>query len=214
MSALITIDHVRKAHGAVVALDDVSVSIDRGEYVAIVGPSGSGKTTLLSLMGGLDRPTSGSVHAFDQPLSTLSTSAVTRIRARHMGFVFQLFHLIPYLSVLDNVRAVPAATADRAQAVLTELGLADRLRHRPGQLSVGERQRVGLARALVSAPDVILADEPTGNLDPAAESEVSRVLDAYHAQGGTVVLVTHSDTMAARAGRTIRLEAGRCVETT
>jgi len=209
---MIRFENVTKRHGSVVALDETSFTVERGEHVAVVGASGSGKTTLLSLIGGLLRPSSGAIHVLDRAITDLGASELARLRAEHIGFVFQTFHLIPYLDVLNNVRAALTATDERARALLSELGLEDRLEHRPGQLSVGERQRVGLARALVSEPDLILADEPTGNLDPDSESEVCRILEDYHSRGGTVMVVTHSEPVAERAGRCIRLEAGRCVE--
>ncbi|MBN8249814.1 MAG: ABC transporter ATP-binding protein [Verrucomicrobia bacterium] len=200
--------------GALTALEDVTFAADRGELVVIQGPSGSGKTTLLLTLGGLLRPDAGTMQVDDQDLYALSTAARSRFRARTIGFVFQLFHLVPYLSVLDNVLAglpgsVDGAARRRTAALLEELGLTARLAHRPATLSAGERQRTALARALVKEPAVILADEPTGNLDPENAALVFRRLDAFRREGGVVVAVTHGQDAAPHATRTLRLERGR-----
>lgn len=211
--AMVEVDSISHRHrhrgGDVTALTDVSLTIDRGEHVAITGPSGSGKTTLLHLLGLLARPTAGSIRMLDRDCTALSGSEANRFRAAHIGFVFQLFHLVPYLDAIENVIAGrDRLDRDRARQLLDQLGLGERLRHRPGELSVGERQRVAIARALLPEPELILADEPTGNLDPAAEDEVSRALEDYHGAGGTVIVVTHSEPVAARAQRVVRLRDG------
>jgi putative ABC transport system ATP-binding protein len=206
----------RSAKGDVRALDGVSLEIAAGEFVAVRGHSGCGKSTLLALVGGLALPTSGSVEVLGQRVSSLSASQRAAFRARHVGFVFQLFHLLPYLSVLDNVLvaanngAREKARAD-ARSLLEQFGLADRLTHKPAELSAGERQRVAMARALLNRPALLLADEPTGNLDPKNALSVLELIAAYHREGGTVLLVTHDEQAAARAARTIELEHGRIV---
>jgi len=203
------------------ALDDVQLRVAAGEFVAIVGPSGSGKSTLLCAIGGMQRPDSGSVLLDDTDVYGLSSGNRARLRRDRVGFVFQTFNLIPFLTCLENV-ALPAilaaehkvrATA-RATEQLEQLGLGERLHHRPARLSVGERQRVAIARALINHPDVVLADEPTGNLDPATGAEVVDLLCKINAEGQTIVMVTHDMSIAARAGRTVTLEAGRVLAST
>jgi len=206
----------RSPGGALTALEDVTFTADRGELVVIQGPSGSGKTTLLLTLGGLLRPDGGTVQVDGQDLYAMPQAARSRFRARTLGFVFQLFHLVPYLSVLDNVLAglpgsVDGAARRRATGLLEDLGLAARLAHRPSALSAGERQRTALARALVKHPAVILADEPTGNLDPDNAALVFRRLDAFRREGGVVVAVTHGSDAAPHATRTLRLERGQLV---
>lgn len=216
-AALIHLEHVtklyRKATGDVRALDDVSLSIDSGEFVAVRGPSGSGKSTLLALVGGLDRPTTGSVTVAGNKLAELSPADLGAFRARYVGFVFQMFHLLPYLNVLDNVLvAAPGgdgALRRRAGEMLERFQLQQRLTHRPSELSAGERQRVAIARALLNQPPLLLADEPTGNLDENNAAAVLDILAEYHAQGGTVLLVTHDAAAACRATRVIALSSGR-----
>lgn len=200
--------------GDVRALDDVSLRIAAGEFVAVCGPSGCGKSTLLSLVGGLAQPTAGKVIVAGQPISAMSPGQRAAFRAENLGFVFQLFHLLPYLTVLDNVRlaATPRtqATADaRAEELLVRFGLGDRLYHRPGELSVGQRQRVAMARALLNRPRLLLADEPTGNLDLENAAAVLDLLSEYQAEGGTVLLVTHEAYAAERAARQIKMCEGR-----
>lgn len=203
------------AAGAVVrAVDNVTLSIPRGEFVAIRGPSGCGKSTLLSLAGGLDWPTSGRIRVADCELATIPTGQRARFRAEKIGFVFQTFHLLPYLNVVENVlvAALPGqATAARQRAgeLLERFGLGHRLRHRADQLSVGERQRVAIARALLNRPEVLLADEPTGNLDPDSARATLETLRDFQQQGGTVLLVTHDDTAAGFAHTVVRMKAGR-----
>ena len=203
----------------VYALDDVSLQVGAGEFAAVQGPSGCGKTTLLLLVGGLLQPDSGTVQVGGQELYAMPLERRARFRAAQIGFVFQQFHLIPYLTVRDNVlaptMALPAADArSRAEELLERFHLTARAAHTPGELSTGERQRVARARSLLHRPRLILADEPTGNLD---EQNAAIVLDAladFAAQGGTVLLVTHDRSAAERAARTVRLEAGRLVADT
>lgn len=206
----------RTAHGEVRALDRVSLRIGEGEFVAIRGPSGSGKTTLLLVAGGLTLPTEGDAIVAGRALKSLSRAERARFRASEIGFVFQTFHLLPYLNVVDNVLTAALdgrrreATA-RAELLLERFGLAERRRHRPGQLSAGERQRAALARAMLNEPRILLADEPTGNLDPENGRIVLDLLGQYNREGGTVLLVTHEEEAASRAARCIRMERGRVV---
>ncbi|MCO6459672.1 MAG: ABC transporter ATP-binding protein [Pirellulaceae bacterium] len=204
----------RSARGEVRALDDVTLDVPTGQFVAVRGPSGCGKSTLLSLIGGLALPTSGEVEVAGQRISTLGPSQRAEFRATKLGFVFQMFHLLPYLNVLDNVLAgaMSGQARDcepRARELLGRFGLEPRLTHRPGQLSAGERQRVAMARALLNRPPLLLADEPTGNLDPDSAEALLDLLGEFHRDGGTILLVTHDDRAAARAERTVALAAGR-----
>lgn len=208
----------RAPGGEVAALDGVSLSISRGEFVVIHGPSGCGKSTLLLVMGGMQRPGSGRVVLNGTDLYALSGSARNRLRSTTVGFVFQLFHLIPYLTVRENILAgLPvsgetASLAAKVDELIARLGLASRSASRPGTLSAGERQRVAMARALIKRPALILADEPTGNLDPENAAEVFRHLAEYQKAGGTVVVVTHGGDAARHAGKTIHMKAGRIVQ--
>jgi putative ABC transport system ATP-binding protein len=200
----------------VVALAGVSLEVREGEKLAIMGPSGSGKTTLLSILGCLDRPTRGE-HLFDgRRVEGLSDDELSRLRNRAIGFVFQSFHLIPQLTVAENVEtpllyegAPPGEWRPRALGALERVGLAARADHRPSELSGGEAQRAAIARALVTEPRLLLADEPTGNLDSATGEEIAALLDELHARGRTVVIVTHNETLARRAERVVRLRDGR-----
>ena len=205
------------ADGDVHALRGVSLSIDRGESVAITGPSGCGKTTLLQLLGGLDKPTEGEVFFEDNPLGQLDLDA---FRARRLGFVFQSFHLLPTLSALENVQ-VPmfegslrrSERVDRARELIARVGLSHREHHRPRHLSVGERQRVAIARALANNPTMILADEPTGNLDSQTQGEILELLSRLRRELDlTLVTVTHSQEVALAADREIKIRDGRIVE--
>lgn len=201
--------------GEVQALAGVTLWIDRGEFVAVVGPSGSGKSTLLFAMGGLATPTSGHVFLGETRVYDLDREARAALRRTEVGFVFQTFNLVPYLTCLENV-ALPALLAGRgradamaaAEAVLERLGMTARRHHRPAQLSVGERQRVGIGRALVNGPRVLLADEPTGNLDPDNAGQVLDVLLDLNRGGQTIVMVTHDLRLAEQAGRIVRLRSG------
>ncbi len=195
------------------ALVDVNLDLARGEFVALCGPSGSGKSTLLLALGGMLTPTSGRVRFDGQDLYALSGSERRRIRRARLGFAFQSMHLVPYLSAQANVAlGDPGAGADRRSlSRLGELGLGERASHLPEQLSAGERQRVALARALAAEPEVLLADEPTGNLDPESAGLVCKQLTAYHDSGGTLLLVTHDAELARRAPRLLQLAEGRLV---
>jgi len=199
----------------VVALLGVSLRVAEGEKLAIMGPSGSGKSTLLSLLGGLDRPTTGEYLLDGEPLSTLDDDALSAIRNQRIGFVFQSFHLLPHLSVVENVETplvysrVPLGEwRPRAMRMLERVGLVARADHRPSELSGGEAQRAAIARALVTYPRLLLADEPTGNLDSATGEQIARLLDDLHAEGRTIVLVTHNESLGRRARRMIRLRDG------
>ena len=200
----------------ITSLDRFTAEVAEGEFVAVRGPSGSGKTTLLLTLGGMQRPSDGLVQLAGRDLYALSPAERARLRSSEIGFVFQMFHLVPYLDLLGNVLlACPgkpsAEVRQRAGGLMDELGLADRASHRPGELSAGERQRLAVARALLNRPKLILADEPTGNLDPENAAEVIRHLAEFHRGGGTVVLVTHGVAADAHADRTLRLEQGRLV---
>ena len=208
---------VTSPEGMLTILDDVSFQIAAGESVAVVGASGAGKSTLLALLAGLDEPSTGAVWLEGIELSALDEDGRAAARARHVGFVFQSFHLIPSLTALENVM-LPLELAGRADAragareVLRQVGLESRLRHYPRQLSGGEQQRVAIARAFVTRPSVLFADEPTGNLDTATGARVIQLLfDLNAAAGTTLVLVTHNRELAARCGRIIELDAGRLV---
>ncbi len=203
----------------VVALREVEFQIQPGEFVMVVGPSGSGKSTLLFTVGGMQRPTGGFVFLGDIDIYRLSPARRATLRRTRMGFVFQTFNLIPYLNCLDNV-AVPAVLAgetrrsaiERARVLLKRLGLANRVTHRPCELSVGERQRVALCRSLVNGPEVILADEPTGNLDGAMTDEVMQILHDLNARGQTIMMATHDLNLAEKGTRVIGLREGSVME--
>jgi len=213
---MITLNNVSKiypAHGSQVhALDEVSLQIDQGEFIAVCGHSGCGKSTLLSLIGGLALPTTGDVIVHGEEISQMPAGSRAAFRAAHIGFVFQMFHLLPYLNVYENVLTGAAnpddAVRGRAEHLLQKFGLADRMKHHPGELSAGERQRTALARALLNNPPLLLADEPAGNLDPVNAENVMTLLNDFHHDGGTILLVTHDMEAASRAGRTITLEKG------
>jgi putative ABC transport system ATP-binding protein len=206
----------RVAAQQVLALRGVSLNVSGGEYVAVLGPSGSGKSTLLTLLGGLDHPTTGSVSLLGQDLSALGDRALTRLRLERIGFVFQRFHLLPVLTALENItlpmaeRGVHRGARDaRARALLEYVGLADRASHRPSQLSGGEMQRVAIARALANEPALLLADEPTGELDAATGRDILKLFRRLNRDGMTLVVVTHDERLAADASRVIRMLDGR-----
>src|SRR3954447_2042688 len=213
MPSLVEAEALSRRFGALRALDELTLTIDEGEWVAITGPSGSGKTTLLNILSGLDHPTSGKVQVGGVDLAGLSRSELARYRQRTVGLVFQQFHLIPYLTALENVMLAQYvhSMTDRGEAeeALRRVGLGERLSHLPSQLSGGEQQRVCIARALINQPPLILADEPTGNLDAANEAIVMSLLADLHQRGHTLILVTHDASIASRANREIRLEHGR-----
>ena len=197
------------------ALDDISLSIAPGEWVAMMGPSGSGKSTMVNLIGCLDRPTSGEIWLDGQNVASLSASELNHVRAETIGFVFQQFHMIPYLTAVENVMLAQYfhSMTDEQEALvaLDRVGLKDRAGHLPSQLSGGEQQRVCIARALINDPKIVLADEPTGNLDAVNEEIVLRLLRELHQQGRTIVMVTHEADMARYAQRVIRFVDGRVV---
>lgn len=203
----------------VLALAGVDLHIGRNEYVALIGPSGSGKSTLMNIIGCLDSASEGRYILNGRDTSSLSEDELAAVRNREIGFVFQSFHLLPRQTALQNVmqplvyrRMPPAERRERAAEALRKVGLGDRLDHRPNQLSGGQRQRVAVARALVGEPSILLADEPTGNLDSRTSAEIMSLFDALHAQGQTVVVVTHEPDIAAHCRRTIRVFDGRVVE--
>jgi putative ABC transport system ATP-binding protein len=201
------------------ALRGVSVAIEKGEYVAIMGPSGSGKSTLMHILGCLDKPSTGSYVLNGEDVSKVAKGRLARIRGREIGFVFQSFNLLPRATLLRNVE-LPMLYAGygrkerrlRAMEALERVGLGDRLGHRPNELSGGQRQRAAIARALVNHPSLLLADEPTGNLDSKSGEDVMKLFDALNAEGHTVVLVTHEPDIAARARRIIRVVDGKIAE--
>jgi putative ABC transport system ATP-binding protein len=220
--SLLSLDHVTRTYdmGAVQvhALRAVSLDVDEGEFVAIVGPSGSGKSTMMSILGCLDRPTSGEYQLAGTPVASLSDDRLAAIRSRTIGFVFQSYNLLPRTSAIDNV-ATPLLYQGvsrrerqaRAREALERLGLGDRLRHEPRELSGGEQQRVAVARAIVTDPAVVLADEPTGNLDTASGRDVLEVLRGLNAGGRTVILITHDASVAGAARRQVHLRDGALV---
>ena len=214
---MIHLEEVTKTYktsdGPVHALGGISLDVEPGEFIAVRGPSGCGKSTLLTIVGGLGMPTSGQVSVAGEDLVRISPAARARFRARRIGFVFQTFHLLPYLTVLENVMAAAlpgdrAAARQRAEETLSQFQLADRIRHRPPQLSIGECQRVAIARAIINDPPLILADEPTGNLDPENSTGVLDLLSNLHDQGRTILLVTHQESAERYAKRRILLRDG------
>ncbi|MDP2170416.1 MAG: ABC transporter ATP-binding protein [Rhodocyclaceae bacterium] len=201
------------------ALHALDLTLESGEYVAIMGPSGSGKSTLLNLIGLLDRPNAGTYRFEGRDVTTLSADEQARVRRERIGFVFQSFHLVPRLTAAENITLPlmlagiePAERARRVKQALADFGLADRAEHRPDQLSGGQRQRVAIARATIMRPALILADEPTGNLDRATGEEVMRLLEVLNANGVTLVVVTHDAALGARARRQISMEDGSKVQ--
>ncbi len=212
MAPLVQIENLQKQFGNVRALDGVSFDVQAGEWIAIMGPSGSGKTTLINILGGLDTPTSGRAMVDGTDVARLDESGLARFRAEKIGFIFQQFHLVPYLTAVENVMLAQYfhSTTDEAEArgALGRVGLTDRVEHLPGQLSGGEQQRVAVARALINHPKLILADEPTGNLDEANEAIVLKLLRELHALGHTILMVTHATSIGQLADRRIELAHG------
>jgi putative ABC transport system ATP-binding protein len=212
VAPLVQIENLQKQFGNVRALDGVSFDVQGGEWIAIMGPSGSGKTTLINILGGLDTPTSGRAMVDGTDVARLDESGLARFRAEKIGFIFQQFHLVPYLTAIENVMLAQYfhSTTDEAEAreALGRVGLTDRVEHLPGQLSGGEQQRVAVARALINHPKLILADEPTGNLDEANEAIVLKLLRELHATGHTILMVTHATSIGQLADRRIELAHG------
>ena len=220
MPALIEIQDVHKIYDMgedkVRALDGVSLVIQEGEYVAIMGPSGSGKSTLMNLVGCLDTPTAGSYKLKGTEVAGMTDDELAAIRNGEIGFIFQTFNLLPRSDAVQNVElplvyaGVPRRERrERAQEALKAVGLGDRMHHRPNEMSGGQRQRVAVARALVNRPSILMADEPTGNLDSKTGDEIMNLMDQLHAQGRTIILVTHEEDLALRAARVVRLRDGR-----
>ncbi len=215
---VIRLDNITKRYrgrrGEVIALDAVNLAVREGEFVAIRGPSGSGKSTLLLTIAGMIHPTAGRALVSGTDIYGISGRQRARFRAANIGFVFQMFHLVPYLSVLENV-ALPTVLlpgrlrSHKAHELLERFGMAERLDHKPAELSTGERQRTAVARALINHPRLLLADEPTGNLDPDNSIQLFEYLADFHRQGGTVVVVTHDPLAESYAQRTLMLSAGR-----
>jgi len=198
------------------ALDNVDLRISEGDFVAVMGPSGSGKSTLMNILGCLDTPDGGRYQLLDLEVASLSDDDLSRIRNQKIGFVFQSFHLLPRMTARENVllplrysEADPAEARERADDLLDRLGLSDRLDHRPNQLSGGQRQRVAIARSLINAPPLLLADEPTGNLDSRTSVEIMDLFSELNQRGQTILMVTHEEEIAAHAGRLIRMRDGK-----
>ena len=219
MSSVIKIRNITRdfylGQEVVKVLKGIDLDIEKGEYVAFMGPSGSGKSTLMNLLGCLDTPTSGQYILNGKDVSKMSDDELAEIRNKEIGFVFQTFNLLPRTTALDNVAlpmiyagATKAQRKERAEKVLADVGLADRMDHKPNQLSGGQRQRVAVGRALVNNPSIILADEPTGNLDSKTSVEIMNLFDEIHRAGNTVILVTHEEDIAMHAHRIIRLRDG------
>jgi putative ABC transport system ATP-binding protein len=213
MAPLVQVKNLEKRFGEVRALDRVSFDVEPGEWIAIMGPSGSGKTSLINILGGLDHPTSGRVVVDGLEIGNLAERELTRYRSDKIGFVFQQFHLVPYLTAVENVMLAQyfhSITDEKeASEALQRVGLGDRLTHLPAELSGGEQQRVAIARALINQPKLILADEPTGNLDEANEAIILDLLRELHRAGHTILVVTHSQTIGNLTDRRVELEHGR-----
>ncbi len=207
----------RTRHGEVKALDEVNFQVKKGEFVLVRGPSGSGKTTLLLTIGGMLRPTEGQVIVDGSDIYAMSERERARFRAENIGFVFQMFHLVPYLNIIENVLLSAGAISNQivqaeARELLKRLGLSGREHHKPSELSAGEKQRTAVARALLNRPKIILTDEPTGNLDPENAAEVIEYLSEFQRDGGTVIVVTHGKVADQYADRIIHLREGRIEE--
>jgi putative ABC transport system ATP-binding protein len=214
--------HFRRGSEQIDVLIDLSLEVPEGEFLALMGPSGSGKTTLLNLIAGLDQPSQGEIRVGQELISDMSEGQLAKWRTRHVGFVFQFYHLLPVLTAYENVELplllLPISAAERKRQVLTALdlvGLSDRLSHRPGQLSGGQQQRVGIARAIVTDPTLIVADEPTGDLDARSADEIlNLVVELKKGLNKTILMVTHDPRAASRAERVLHLEKGRLVHDT
>jgi putative ABC transport system ATP-binding protein len=215
VALLVQVEDLRKEFGNVRALAGVSFRVEAGEWIAIMGPSGSGKTTLINILGGLDTPTSGQAIVDAIDVGRLDESGLTRFRAQKIGFIFQQFHLVPYLTALENVMLAQYfhSTTDEKEArqALERVGLGDRIEHLPGKLSGGEQQRVAVARALINHPKLILADEPTGNLDEANEETVIQLFHELHREGHTILMVTHAPSIGRLADRRIEFAHGKLI---
>ena len=215
---ILELKDVSMIYGTVKALQHIDLSVAQGEWLAIMGPSGSGKTTMMNIVGCMDKASNGSVILDGEELSTLPQKGLTAIRRDKIGLIFQQFHLVPYLTALENIiiaqyyHSIP--DEEEAMEALRNVGLEDRARHLPSQLSGGEQQRVCIARALINCPKLILADEPTGNLDEANEKLVMEILHRLHDSGSTIIVVTHSPEVGSHADRVIVLEHGKIVKTT
>jgi len=225
MDELISLSDIQKVYDMgpvqVRALDGVTLTIDRGDYVAVMGPSGSGKSTLMNLIGCLDSPTSGSYRLKGREIAQMDDDELARIRNKEIGFIFQTFNLLSRTDALQNVElpliysgAHRRERHERARKALEAVGLGDRMHHRPNEMSGGQRQRVAIARALVNEPSILLADEPTGNLDSTTGEEIMGLISDLHRQENTIILVTHEDELARRAARVIKLRDGRVVSDT
>jgi len=224
MNKILQLNQIRKVYATrdieTVALNNINLSVDKGEFVSVMGPSGCGKSTLLNLMGLLDQPTSGQLLLNDRPTDSHNDKVLSRLRNENVGFIFQSFHLISDLNVLHNTE-VPLLyrkgvsgkeRRQRAREVLERVGLSSRMKHFPSQLSGGQKQRVAIARALIGRPDILLADEPTGNLDSKMGAEIMDLLKEVNGQGTTIVMVTHDDRLAGQTNRTVRLFDGERVD--
>ena len=221
--AVIRLEHVVRSYhlgeSVVNALDDVSLTIRRGDFVAVMGPSGSGKSTLLNILGCLDTPTSGTYLLEGEPVQSLSDDRLAEVRQKNIGFIFQAYHLVPRMTAARNVElplifagVEPRVRREKAHAALETVGLAARMQHRPDQLSGGERQRVAIARAMVMEPRILLADEPTGNLDSRSGAEIVALIERLNAGGLTIVLVTHDAGVGSHAASILRMRDGRIVD--
>jgi putative ABC transport system ATP-binding protein len=221
--AVIRLEHVVRSYhlgeSVVNALDDVSLTIRRGDFVAVMGPSGSGKSTLLNILGCLDTPTSGTYRLEGEPVQSLSDDRLAEVRQKNIGFIFQAYHLVPRMTAVRNVElplifagVEPRVRREKARAALETVGLAARMQHRPDQLSGGERQRVAIARALVMEPSILLADEPTGNLDSRSGAEIVSLIERLNAGGLTIVLVTHDSAVGSHAASILHMRDGRIVD--
>ncbi|WP_061959609.1 ABC transporter ATP-binding protein [Cupriavidus pauculus] len=220
---LIRVENVSKVYGtgeaSTTALDNVNLTVKRGSWLAVMGPSGHGKSTLLQIMGGLDRPTAGQIYLNGLELTALPPNALARSRAKEIGFVFQFFNLLPHLTAFENIQMAlwfggmeSRAGKARALALLDAVGLTGKANFFPSMLSGGQQQRVAIARALANDPDVLLMDEPSGNLDSASEAELLQLLKRLHAQGKTIVMVTHNAAVATHAQQVVRVKDGRIEE--